>query len=425
MTAVRVSIVLALALLAPPLAGAQGLLPEERRVAESVEKHIGEAVALLERVVNIPSATLDVDGVRKVGAAFRAEFEGLGFETRWAEMPAAMRRAGHLVAERNGTRGKRLLLIGHLDTVLAGTPFARDGARARGNGVLDMKGGDVILLYALKALADVGGLEDRRIIVVLTGDEEDAGMPLERSRGDLVAAARRSDLALAFEAAIDDTATVARRGASSWKLEVRGVTGHSAGIFGGRVGAGAIFEAARILDAFRRDLPEKYLTFNPSVIAGGTTVDYDGHDKRGAAEGKTNVVPAATVVEGDLRFISAEQKRKAEAAMRRIVAANLPRTSATLTFADEYPAMAPTDGNYAALAVLDRASRDLGLDPIKALDPGERGAGDISFVAPLVDGLDGLGAKGAGAHSPKEFIDLKSLPDQIKRAAVLIYRLTR
>jgi glutamate carboxypeptidase len=411
--------------LLPTFAAAQGLSPEERRIAEEADRHAAEAISLLEKVVNIPSATQNLDGVRKVGAIFRAEFEGLGFETRWAAMPVAMHRAGHLIAERKGTRGKRLLLIGHLDTVLEGAPFARDGDRAKGNGALDMKGGDVIVLYALRALASVGALEDRRIVAVFTGDEEDAGMPLERSRGDLREAARRSDLALAFEAAIDDTATVARRGASSWRLEVRGVTGHSAGVFGGRVGGGAIFEAARILDAFRRDLPEKYLTFNPSVIAGGTKVDYDGQDKRGTAEGKTNVVPAEAVVEGDLRFISQDQKRKAEEAMRRIVARNLPRTTSAITFADEYPAMAPTEGNYATLAVLSRASQDLGLGPIRALDPGERGAGDISFVAPLVDGLDGLGAKGAGAHSPNEFVDLKSLPDQIKRASLLIYRLTR
>jgi glutamate carboxypeptidase len=288
-----------------------------------------------------------------------------------------------------------------------------------------MKGGDVILLQALKALHEVGALKDRRIIVVLTGDEEDAGMPTEQSRKSLLEAAGRSDVALAFEGVIDDTATVARRGASTWKLEVSAPTGHSSQILGDEAGAGAIFEAARILDSFRRDVPEKYLTINPSVQVGGSTARYDSPEKSGAAEGKTNVIPGRVVVEGDLRFISEEQKERAREAMRKIVARNLPKTTAIITFADEYPAMSPREGNYRLLTTLDRASRDLGLGGVKALDPGRRGAGDISFVGPKLDGLDGLGARGDGAHAPGEWVDLESLAPQTKRAALLMYRLTR
>jgi glutamate carboxypeptidase len=87
--------------------------------------------------------------------------------------------------------------------------------------------------------------------------------------------------------------------------------------------------------------------------------------------------------------------------------------------------MAPTEGNHRLLAALDRASRDLGLGGVKANDPGLRGAGDISFVAPMLDGLDGLGARGEGAHAPEGWVDLSSLAPQIRRAALLIYRLTR
>ena len=202
----------------PAAAYAQGLTPEERRIADYVDGLREEPIGFLERVVNIDSATQNLAGVREVGEVFRAEFDRLGFETSWDEMPPEMRRAGHLVAERKGTVGKRLLLIGHLDTVLEGGRFVRRGSRATGSGALDMKGGDVILLYALKALDERRALEDRRIIVVLTGDEEDAGMPIERSRRALLEAARRSDVALAFENAIEGIATVARRGASTWKL---------------------------------------------------------------------------------------------------------------------------------------------------------------------------------------------------------------
>lgn len=413
-----------LAVMAPTFAHADDLTREERRIVEWIDAHNEEAISFLERVVNIASPTQDLAGVREVGKAFRAEFDRLGFETRWEEMPAEMHRAGHLIAELKGTEGKRLLLIGHLDTVLSGRKFERDGSRAKGPGTEDMKGGDVIVLQALKALNAAGALKGRRIVVLFTGDEEDAGMPIEASRKSMREAASRSDLALAFEGGIDDTATVARRGASTWKLEVSAKTGHSAGILREEAGAGAIFEAARILDAFRREVPERYLTINPSVMVGGTTAKYDSPEKSGSAEGKTNVIPATVVIEGDLRFISEEQKQRARGLMRQIAARNLPKASAKITFADEYPAMSPREGNYKILAVLDGASRDLGLGAVKALDPGRRGAGDISFV-PMLDGLDGLGAKGEGAHTTEEWIDLDTFAPQTKKAALLIHRLTR
>lgn len=409
----------------PGAAWGQGLTADERRVAEVVDGFGEGPIEFLDRVVRIDSPTQDLDGVKEVGNVFRAELDRLGFETSWEAMPPEMRRAGHLVAERKGSAGKKLLLIGHLDTVLPGGTFDRKGTRATGSGALDMKGGDVVILYALKALHAAGALEGRRIIVVLHGDEEDAGMPIEKSRATLLGAARRSDVALAFENAVDDTATVARRGASTWRLTVTARTGHSSGIMGEGAGAGAIFEASRILDEVRRELPEKYLTINPSVVVGGTTAQYNDAAKSGSAEGKTNVIPGRVVVEGDLRFISEGQKERAREAMRRIVARHLPKAEATITFGDEYPAMAPTEGNYRILAELDRASRDLGLGGIKALDPGKRGAGDVSFVASLVDGLDGLGVRGAGAHAPDEWVDLDSLLPQIKRAALLIDRLSR
>jgi glutamate carboxypeptidase len=406
-------------------ASAQGLAPDEQRLKEYADGHSEEAVALLERVVNIPSATENLDGVREVGKVFQAELDQIGFTTRWAAMPEAMQRAGHLVAEHPGTRGKRLLLIGHLDTVLQGEPFQREGMRAKGSGTSDMKGGDIILLFALKALHQAGALDDRQVLVVLTGDEEDAGEPIARSRADLRAAAARSDVALAFEGAIDDTATVARRGVASWTIEIQGRTGHSSGILGPKAGAGAIFEAARILDAFRGEpLRERFLTINPSLLLGGTEVTHEAEASRGTAGGKSNVIPDRVVAEGDIRFISGEQLDRAKVRMREVVARNLPQTSATITFQDEYPAMAPRDANFAILRTLDRVSQDLGLGAIRALDPGRRGAGDLSFVADQVAGLDGLGARGERSHAPEEFVELDSLVPQIQRAAVLIYRLT-
>ena len=288
-----------------------------------------------------------------------------------------------------------------------------------------MKGGDVVILGALRALSRAGALDGSQIIVVFTGDEEEPGRPTELSRAALVDAGKRSDLALAFEPAIGGTATVARRGTSVWTLEVQAATGHSSGIFGEGLGSGAIFEAARILTRFHDELRETYLTYNPSLILGGSELQHDPGKSRGSAGGKTNVVADRAVVVGDLRFISEAQRELAKVRMRDIAAASLPGASAGVTFRDGYPAMEPAERNLALLRALDEVSQDLGFGPITALDPGARGAGDVSFVAPMIASLDGLGAGGARSHTVEETIDLDTLPRQIKRAAVLIYRLTR
>lgn len=421
---IRPSVAFLFIVLCSPFTYAQKISAEEQKLVDYIDAHTGEAIALLEKAVNIESPTENLAGVKQVGALFKEKFQALGFTARWIEMPAEMKRAGHLLAEKSGSKGKRVLLLGHIDTVLSGEKFRREGDKAFGTGSSDMKAGDVVMYFALKALHDTGALKDANVIVLLTGDEEDSGDPVAVSRGDMISAAKRSDLALSFENGGSNIATVARRGASDWLLEVTARTGHSGQIFKRSMGSGAIFEAARILDQFYETLRgEEYLTFNPSVISGGTEVEVK--DQNLTTRGKTNVVPAKVIVRGDLRFIREEQKEAARAKMRDIVAKSLPGTSAKITFYDGIPAMPPSAGNFQLLKQLDAVSQDLGGEKIEALDPGERGAGDVSYVAHLVPALDGLGATGGGAHARGEFADLDTLPRQIKRAAVLIYRLTR
>ena len=421
----RTAAVLLCAALAGLRGQAQELPADERQIVRHVGAHLEDAIALLERVVNIDSRTENLAGVEQVALVFKQELEALGLTSTWIRMPPEMNRAGHLLAETRGTRGKRLLLLGHVDTVLSGEKFRREGDRAYGSGTSDMKAGVVLMLQALKAVHAAGALQDARIVVLLTGDEESVGRPLEISRGAMIAAAERSDAALSFEATVRNTATIGRRGSSFWSLEVTGRTGHSSLIFREPIGSGAIFEAARILERFYDELhAERYLTFNPSVIVGGSQAELDGAS--GTATGKTNVVPARVVVAGDLRFISEEQKQSARDRMRRIAAESLPGSSAAITFGDGYPAMTPSPASEALLAQLNRVSLDLGFGPVAALDPAERGAGDISFVSHLVPGLDGIGsAEGGNEHAPGEWTDLAPLSMLIQRAAVLIYRLTR
>ncbi len=409
---------------------AQNLSRTEKKILSTIAQNNTEAISFLEKVVNINSGTLNPKGVKQVGMVFKDAFENIGFDTKWVDMPLEMNRAGHLFAETSGKKGKKLLLIGHLDTVFEkDSPFQKfemvNDSIAHAPGGNDMKGGDVIVLYALKALQKNGLLKDAQIIVAFTGDEESTGKPLTTSRKDLIEAAKKSDIALGFETSTGfNYATVARRGASGWAVEVAGKRAHSSGIFSERTGAGAIFEMSRILHQFYTDVKgEELLTFNPGTLLGGTFVNFDKTTSKGDVFGKSNVVAQKAVVQGGLRFISEEQKENARAKMREIVSNNLPQTSANIAFNDSYPSMGPTEGNMELLNILNTVSLDLGQGEVLAYDPGKRGAADVSFVAEYVDCLDGLGTMGSGAHTPQETVNLNTIEALTKRTAILIYRL--
>lgn len=418
-------------LLSYSMPGFAELSDAEQRMLDWIDANSAGAIDLLEETVNISSGTMNHQGVREVGAVMRRELDALGMETEWIEMPAEVNRAGHLFGRRDGP-GRKFLLIGHLDTVFEADDdfqsYVSDGVTATGPGVDDMKSGNVVIVYALKALQAIDVLDELAVVVAYTGDEEKAGQPLSVSRGDLVAAGRWADVSLGFEAAVhyDDTdwATTSRRSASSWKLETTGKQAHSSGVFSDSVGAGAVYEIARILTAFYDEFrDEEYLTYNAANIQGGTDVEYDSELNRGTSFGKNNVVPRKAVANGDIRAISEQQLQRVETRMREIVAANLPLTSATIEFTGKYPPMSPTPGNQALADVLSAVNQDLGRGPMSILNPLQRGAADISFVAPYSDSLAGLGALGSGGHTPNESLELASLSLAIKRAALLMYRL--
>ena len=328
----------------------------------------------------------------------------------------------------------RVMLIAHADTVydrgiLAREPYHRKGNLLYGPGIADDKGGVVIIVSALRAMHAAGTLRDADIKVVLTGDEESAGTPLAAARADLVAAGKWADVALEYEELIvrdgQDYATVARRGVTDWELATSGVTGHSGSVFGSELGYGANYELVRILDAFRRELPEPDLTLNVGLMVGGTPATLEPGGARGSAAGKTNIIAEQAIARGDLRTMAPEQETRARARMQAIVAQHLPKTGATLVYDESYPPMAPTAGNRALLAMLNQVNADLGLPAMKEWDPAKRGAADSSFVAADVDVLAGLGAAGRGAHAEGESLDLASIPRQSLRSAVLIDRLSR
>ena len=403
----------------------------EQKIAKTIDQQWSTTLALLQQSVDINSGTYNKKGVRAVGDLYANELRALGFTVEWVSLPDSMQRAGHLVAYRKGTQGKKLFLIGHLDTVfepdMPANPFTKlNDSTATGQGVNDMKGGDVMIIAALKALHANSLLDNTSITVYMTGDEENAGYPREISRGDFISRAKKHDIALAFETASGlQTIATARRGASGWQLEVEGKQAHSSGVFG-TAGYGSIFEAARIINSFRERLSkEQYLTFNPGLIIGGSELNYNEEAQQGQVSGKTNIISPRTVANGDLRFISEEQKENARSVMREIVAQSLPGTKATIRFVDGIPSMPPTEGNTQLATQLSSVSEAMGLGKVNPGNPGSRGAGDISYVAQYLDCLDGLGASGRGAHAPGETINLYEYPKLTQRAAVFIYRLTR
>jgi glutamate carboxypeptidase len=436
------SLLAAASLLAAPQGQNQTLAPPESAMALAVDAANPENLALLERIVNINSGTMNIPGVLRVRDVLVPRFEALGFKTRWNPMESAVNRAGDLLAEHPcpagaGRCGKRLLLIAHMDTVFEpDSPFQKyaivpgtSGNVTSGPGVNDTKGGLVVMLSALNAMKTAGVLDRTEITVVLSGDEERPGQPTSLSRRTLIEAAKRSDVALEFESTgrVDgkDTVRIARRSAVVWQLETTGVTGHSSQIFNDNFGYGAIYELVRILDAFREQLPEKGLTFNVGLMLGGTTLEINDANTEGKTSGKVNVISPVARANGDLRTLSNEQTERVVAKMRAIVAAHLPRTGATLTIEEAYPAMPESEGSRDLVRQLNAVSADARLPVVTLADMMAGGAGDIAFAAPFVPGLVGVGSSGTGAHSDSEIAYLDSIPTQAKRMAILMYRLSR
>jgi glutamate carboxypeptidase len=427
----RLLAAIAAAFLLPSPAAAQ-LSAVEQTMIRTVDAEQERTVSMLETWVNQNSGSLNSPGVEAVGRMLRAELEPLGFRVEWIDMKRAGR-AGHIVARHKANgRGKRMLLIGHLDTVFEPNhPFQRferiDAQTARGPGTSDMKGGLVVALAALTALKEAEALDGMHITIVMTGDEEDSGRPLSLARASLVEAAKAADVAIGLENGADDpkTALTARRGYTGWQIDVKARSSHSSQVFSEQVGAGAIYELARILHTFYEELHgEELLTFNPGLIAGSTQLNFDPKNLRAETFGKDNIVAPIAVATGDLRTISPEQLERTKERMQKIVAASLPHASATITFRDGYPPMPPTDGNRKLLEIYDAVSRDLGFGAVTAVDPRRAGAADVSFVAHEVEmAIDGIGLLGRGNHTPDEVADLRTFQIQSQRLAVLLLRL--
>ncbi|PKI14896.1 M20/M25/M40 family metallo-hydrolase [Colwellia sp. 12G3] len=407
----------------------------EQNIVKQVELLLPQALKDIEQAVNINSGSMNLEGVTQVGLLAKQQLSAIGFEVQWLD-GSAFNRAGHILAthQSSNPNALKILMIGHLDTVFSKkddfqTFTMLNETQASGPGIADMKGGNAIIISAMRALKKLNLLDNISIKVLLTGDEESSGRPLSLSKKAIVDGAIWADIALGYENGDNNinTGMAARRGYTGWTLNVEGKPAHSSQIFNDEIGYGAIYETARILETFRSQLEhEENLTFNPGMIIGGTSIDFDVAKSSGSAFGKSNVIAQKAKVTGDLRALSAKQLKSAKQIMQNIVKNNLNHTQAELIFEEGYPPMALTQGNLGLLALYSQVSQDLGYNAVKPANPRKAGAADISFAAEHVDmSLDGLGLMGSGAHTKNEIADLTTLNKNIEKTAILIYRLSK
>ncbi|RNA61498.1 M20 family peptidase [Chryseobacterium nematophagum] len=403
--------------------------PDEKKIINYTLQNRKEQLDLLERLVNINSGTENVYGIKKVGALVKPEFEALGFNVQWYDLPSDMHHAGSLIATLNGNPGPRILLIGHLDTVFSmNSPFQKftlspDQKQVTGPGVIDNKGGVVTILYAMKALQHVNALKNANITIVLTGDEELAAKPTSISRSALTDIAKNSAIALGFEFALaPDELVVGRRGLNEWFLTSTGKSQHSSLIFQPNVGFGAIYEISRVLHEIQQELSSTPgLTINPGLILGGQKVDENIEKGIGTASGKKTIVTAIASAHGDMRFLSDQQRKGAEEKMKNIVAHPLTKTESSILFKSIIPLMAATKENDELRVQYSNISKKIGGPALKTVLPDLRGGADISYISSYVKAaIDGLGPWGKGAHTETETLDIDALPIATQRAALFI-----
>jgi glutamate carboxypeptidase len=384
----------------------------KHRDIERAEQLMDAYLDDLKTIVNIDSGTFTKAGVDRVAAYLQERFQGLGFSTRFDQQEHY---GDHLVATHQGDApgGPRILLIGHIDTVLpdgeAGRrPFAisrRDGARiATGPGILDMKSGVLIGMYALHLLIEGQQANYSQVTFICNSDEE-IGSP--SSRPLIQQLAQQADAVLVLEPGrAQGTIVSSRKGCGQYRVEVHGLSAH-AGVEPQR-GRNAILELSyqvQKMQALNGTIPGA--TLSVGIIRGGE---------------RTNVVPDYAYFDMDVRVADQASLKALEEAMRQVTHQNkLAGTRITLSGSLLCQPFERNQHNEQLVALAKEAGRELG---VKIQDVGSGGASDANTTAAMaIPTLDGLGAGGGLAHNPGEYIELDYLPTRIALAAGLIRKL--
>ncbi len=363
-----------------------------------------EMLAFLEQMVNVDSGTLDKVGVDLVGSLLARRLEGLGFSV---ERVAQAEYGDHIIGRKEGTGDNAILFLGHMDTVFpAGTaaarPFRIEGGRAYGPGVLDMKGGITALLHALEALKATAdpAYQATPMTVVFNSDEE---VLSPTSRPIIEAEARQVRAVCVFEPARPGGEyVVARKGVGKYWLTVRGRAAHAGSQ--PEKGRSAIGEMAHKIVALHglTDLAEG-TTVNVGVVRGGE---------------RSNVVADTAYAEIDLRAPTLETAQRTDARIREIVATStVPDTTAELSGGLSFPPMVQSPRSQRLFDALQAAGRRLGLD-LRGTATG--GGSDGNYASQFAPTLDGMGPRGSEAHSDREFMEVATLVERTKVAALFL-----
>lgn len=394
----------------------------EDEMVEWLEGQESEMLDFLERITNINSGSLNKAGVEELSAIFRDELDELGFSLSSLAgdvipMPSCpgstytVDVADHLMASKTG-EGNRLLLMGHLDTVFPPDApfqtFRREGDTLYGPGVADMKGGLVVMLYALKALAAVGELDDMAISILLNSDEEMGSLS---SRKYLEEQAQQHDWGLVYESSGNDTLTRQRKGLGQARFVVHGRASHAGGAH--EQGRSAIKELAyKIVEIEKMTDYEEGVTVNVGVVSGG--------------EARNTVAPCAEALV-DLRYPEPEQGEAAAARFEEIFnqVYSYPVDSGELSTESwinlHRPAKIPTAESDELLEKTRAIGRLLGQE-LGVTDSGGGTDGSLTQAVGLPT-LDSLGIAGTGAHSNREEARASSLLERAQLSAVLLNRL--
>jgi len=387
-------------------------LTNQHRDIERAEKVMDTYLNDLKTIVNIDSGTFTKAGIDRVGAYLQERFQEFGFSTRFDRQEYY---GDHLIATHTGKTagGPRILLIGHIDTVLPEAeaerrPFAisrRDGARiATGPGVLDMKSGVLIGMYALHLLIE-GQEANYSNVTFLCNSDEEVGSP--SSRPLVQDLAQQADAVLVLEPGrARETIVSSRKGCGQYRVEVHGLSAH-AGVEPKR-GRNAILELSfqvQKMQALNGTIPGA--TLSVGIVRGGE---------------RTNVVPDYAYFDMDVRTSDQGSLKALEAAMRQVTSQNeLQGTRITLSGSMLCQPFERNSHNTRLIEVAREAGHELGL---KIQDVGSGGASDANTTAAMgIPTLDGLGAGGGLAHNPGEFIELDYLPTRIALVAGLVRRI--
>lgn len=375
-----------------------------KRVLKGEEE---DMLLLLKQLVNIDSGSMNKAGIDKIGSLLGKKYEGLGFVVQTIEQS---KQGNHLVIHREGSKAAEIMIVAHMDTVFrdgtaAERPFKIRGGRAYGPGVIDMKGSQVTLLYALKALSEQNPTALDNLVILLTSDEE-IGSPTSKELIEKHTEGKK--YALIMEPARQDGSLVtARRGAGEFALHVKGKAAH-AGIEP-TAGRSAVEELAhKIVKLHKLTNHKKGISVNVGLIEGGSTV---------------NTVAPSAVAYIDLRISKVEQAKWLEKKISEICAIpDVEGTTIELVGGIDRMPMVKNEQTIGLLEEVKVVGSELG---IEIMDQATGGGSDASFTSVKgVATIDGLGPIGGKAHTDEEYLDISSLTERATLLAHLISRLT-